>query len=303
MNQLIQVQPGTGANTKVGPRYPRLSRMLRRFLSRRTSALGLIIVVVLVLVTIFAPLIAPYEPSEIVGAINESPSREHLLGTDRLGRDLLTRMIYGARISLLIGVGAQSLSILIGLLTGMLAGYFGGKIDVIVMRIVDIFMAFPFILLAIMIVAAIGPSIRNVIIAVGLTGWTAGSRIVRGEVLRLREEEFIAAAKVLGASSVTILFRHVLPNIVHVAMTLYTIGIGTAIVAEAALSFIGLGVQPPNPSWGLELSFGQARIFTSPHLAIVPSVAIFITVLGFNLLGDGLRDMLDPREASMVEQG
>lgn len=280
----------------------RSKRRIKRLLRRRMSVLGILIVTLVVSVAVFAPIIAPYDPTAMIGDISAPPSIEHPLGTDRLGRDVLTRTMYGARISLLIGIGAQSLSIFLGIVVGMLSGYFGRVVDILLMRVVDIFMAFPFILLAIMIVASIGPSIQNVIIAVGLTGWTGASRIIRGEVLRLREDEFVIAAKALGASHSHILIRHIVPNFLPIAITLYTIGIGTAILAEASLSFVGLGVQPPNPSWGVELAFGQARIFTSPHLAIVPSMAIMLTVLGFNLLGDGLRDALDPRDAGITQQ-
>jgi peptide/nickel transport system permease protein len=278
-------------------------RLLQRFFQRRSSALGLILVILILLAAVAAPLIAPYAVNASVGDLNAPPSYAHALGTDRLGRDVLTRVLYGARISLLIGIGAQSISMAIGIAVGTLTGYFGGKVDLFLMRVVDVFMAFPFILLAMMIVASIGAGVENVIFAVGLTGWTGASRIIRGEVLRVREEEFVLAARALGASHGRILLLHVLPNILHVTITLYTIGIGTAILAESALSFIGLGVQPPDPSWGLELSFGQQRIFTSPHLALVPSLAILITVLGFNLLGDGLRDVLDPRDAGLASHG
>jgi len=277
----------------------RASRFFESFLRRKTAVLGLILVSTITAVAIAAPLISPHPPTEIVGPINGPPARLYPLGTDRVGRDVLTRLIYGTRASLVIGVGAQSLSVLIGLALGMGAGYYGGKTDFVLMRIVDVFMAFPFILLAILVVAAIGPSIENVVIAVGVTSWTGTCRILRGETLRLREETYVEAARVIGASNRRILVRHILPNLVPLAVTLATIGVGTAILSESSLSFLGLGVQPPTPSWGLQLSFAQIVIFSAPHLAIAPTLAIFLTVLGFNLLGDGLRDALDPREATL----
>jgi len=280
----------------------RTHRFIQRFLRRKSAVLGLILVSLVVGAAIAAPLIAPYSLTEAGESINGPPSRLHPLGTDRLGRDLLSRLIYGARVSLLVGVGARSISIIVGIVLGMLAGYYGGKVDIVLMRITDVFMAFPFMLLAILVVAAIGPSLQNVIIAVGLTGWTGSCRILRGEVLRLREQAYVEAGRVVGASNRHILVYHILPNLVPVAVTLYTIGVGTAILAESSLSFLGLGIQPPTPSWGLQLSFGQMVVFSAPHLTIVPSLAIFSTVLGFNLLGDGLRDALDPREATLRGQ-
>jgi len=261
--------------------------------------LGLVFVGLAIAAAIAAALIVPYSPTETVGPINGPPTRLHPLGTDRLGRDALSRLIYGARASLLVGFGARFLSIAIGVVLGVVAGYYGGKMDVVLMRIVDVFMAFPFILLSLTIVAAIGPSMRNVIIAVGLTGWTGTCRILRAETLRLREEAYIEAARTIGASSRRILVYHILPNLVPVMITLGSIGVGTAILAESSLSFLGLGIQPPTPSWGMQLAFGQLVIFNAPHLTIAPSLAIFFTVLGFNLLGDGLRDALDPREATL----
>lgn len=274
-------------------------RILHRFLRRRTAVVGLVVAVLIVIIGLAAPLLAPYSPLEPVGDINGAPTRAHWLGTDRLGRDLMSRLMYGARISLLVGATAQAISVLVGTALGMAAGYYGRAVDVALMRAVDVLMAFPFILVAILVVAAIGASTWNVILAIGLTSWTATARIIRAEVLRLRELDYVHAAKAIGASAPRILGRHLLPNLMSLSVTLGTLGLGTAILAEASLSFLGLGIQPPTPSWGLELSFGQIAIFSAPHQTVGPSIAIFLTVLSFNLLGDGLRDALDPRDATL----
>jgi ABC-type dipeptide/oligopeptide/nickel transport system permease subunit len=273
--------------------------MLRRFVKRRTALIGFFLAAAIVLIGVSAPLLAPFSRDAVVAAINEAPSRTYWLGTDRLGRDLLTRLIYGTRTTLWVGFLAQSISMLLGVGLGMLAGYNGGAFDVAAMRVVDVFMAFPFILIAILVVAAIGASTTNVIIAIGLTSWTATARIVRAEVLRMREEQFVEAARAAGASLTRILQHHVLPNLISICVTLGTLGLGTAILAEASLSFLGLGIQPPATTWGVELSYGQLTIFSSPVQTIAPAAAIFLTVLAFNLIGDGLRDALDPRDASL----
>ncbi len=282
-----------------GLRPSEAARVFRRFLRRRTAVGGLAIAVAIMAVGLLAPILAPYSPVEPAGDINGPPSRQHWLGTDRLGRDLLSRLIYGARISLLVGTTAQTISVLLGTALGMAAGYFGRAVDIALMRVVDVLMAFPFILVAILVVAAVGPSTMNVILAIGLTSWTATTRIIRAEVLRVREQEFVLAAKAIGASAQRVLGRHIFPNLLSLSVTLGTLGLGTAILAEASLSFLGLGIQPPTPSWGLELSYGQIMIFSAPYQTIGPSVAIFLTVMAFNLLGDGLRDALDPRDATM----
>lgn len=293
--RLVRVEQGTiGSPRSVGH-----SRVLRRFLRRRTALFGLVIALLIAGVAALGPAIAPFSPEESVGDINSPPSRAHLLGTDRLGRDLFSRLIAGARISLAVGFTAQLISVVVGTWLGLVAGYYGRRVDLVVTRVVDVFMAFPFILIAILVVAAIGPSTWNVILAIGLTSWTATARIIRGEVLRLRELEFISAVRALGASNARILTRHLLPNLISMSVTLGTLGLGTAIIAEASLSFLGLGIQPPAASWGLELSYGQLTVFSAPIQTVAPSVAIFLTVLGFNLLGDGLRDALDPRGASL----
>jgi peptide/nickel transport system permease protein len=284
------------------PQQSRIRVALRRFLPRRIAVLGAILIFIVVAAAIAAPIIAPYPPDRTVARPTQGPSWEHLLGTDEVGRDVLSRTIYGARASLIVGVGAQLLSATIGVALGMLAGYFGGARDTILMRIVDIFMAFPFILLAILFVAALGPSTRNVILAIGLTAWTTTCRMIRAQTLALREETYVDAARAIGASNVRILFFHLMPNLVPLTIVMFTIGIGYAIIAESSLSFLGLGIQPPTASWGKTLSFGQTVVFSAPHLTYVPTLAIVATVLGFNLFGDGLRDAIDPRESTFRGQ-
>lgn len=284
-----------GMRSRAGAR-----RMIRALRRRWISGFGLVLVIILLVVAIFAPLIAPYSPLKLMGPITAPPNASHWLGTDQLGRDELSRIIFGARASLVVAVAASALSLFVGGVIGMLAGYYGRAVDIVLMRIVDVFMAFPFIILAILIVAAIGPGTRNVILAIGLTGWTATARILRGETLRIREEGFVDATRSLGASNPRILLFHVVPSLASMAMTLGSIGIGTAIISEASLSFLGLGIRPPTPDWGLDLSFGREFVFSSPLLTIAPAVAILLAALGFNLLGDGLRDVLDPRANTLV---
>ena len=223
------------------------------------------------------------------------PSPGHLLGTDHLGRDLLGRLIYGARISLLVALVSVGLSSLIGVTLGLLAGYYGGWTESVVMRIVDVFLAFPAILLALALVAVLGAGVGSVIIALALVFWTQYARIVRAATLAEREKAYVEAARAIGAGDGHILFRHILPNIVSPVVILATLGMGTAVVAESTLSFLGLGVQPPAPSWGWTLSFGTRYLRDAPHIATFSGLAIMATVLGFNLLGDGIRDLLDPK--------
>jgi peptide/nickel transport system permease protein len=218
-----------------------------------------------------------------------------VLGTDAVGRDVLARLIFGTRISLQVGVVAVGIAATLGTAVGLVAGYYGRWIDGLLMRAVDVFLAFPLIVLAIAIIAVLGPSLVNVMIALGLVAWTTYARVVRGQVLVLRELDFVQAARAMGTSDGRIIVRHILPNALAPVIVLSTLGMATAIIAEAALSFLGLGVQPPTPSWGTMLNEGRAFLRTAPHISTLPGLAIMITVLGFNFLGDGLRDALDPR--------
>jgi peptide/nickel transport system permease protein len=223
------------------------------------------------------------------------PSPAHLLGTDHIGRDLLARLVYGARISLLVALISVGAASLIGVTLGLLAGYYGGWTESLVMRIVDVFLAFPAILLALALVAVLGAGAGSVIVALALVFWTQYARVVRAATLAEREKAYVEAARAIGAGDGHILFRHILPNIVSPVVILATLGMGTAVVAESTLSFLGMGVQPPAPSWGWTLAFGTRYLRDAPHIATFSGLAIMATVLGFNLLGDGIRDMLDPK--------
>jgi peptide/nickel transport system permease protein len=254
------------------------------------------IVAVVVLGALFAPVLAPDDPEQMNMPLRlDGPSLRHPMGTDQFGRDLYTRILYGARISLSVALTAVALSVVIGVGVGLVSGYYGGLLDLLAQRLVDIFLAFPVLLLAIALVAALGPSPRNVVLALGLVGWTAYTRLVRVDVMALKNREFVQAARVSGASDARVILRHILPNVLSPVLVLATLGVGFAIVAESGLSFLGLGVQPPKPSWGWTVAFGTRFLRTAPHLSTFPGIAIMVTVLGFNLLGDGLRDVLDPR--------
>jgi peptide/nickel transport system permease protein len=257
---------------------------------------GLAIVIVAVLAAVAGPSIARYDPaSQTLSERLEPPSRSHVLGLDELGRDILARLVAGARISLAVGLVVVSVSSLIGMALGSIAGYFGGVVDDIISRVVDVLMAFPGILLAIALVAVLGPSLTNVILALCVIGWVGYARLVRGQVLRARELEYVQAARALGANSARIVIRHVLPTAFPAVIVQATLGMAGAIIAEASLSFLGLGVQPPTPSWGTMLDAGRSHLFDAPHLTLFPGLAIATLVLGFNFLGDGLRDRLDPK--------
>jgi peptide/nickel transport system permease protein len=269
----------------------------RRLRRHRLAMLGLGIIVGIVLLAIFAPLIAPADPLAIDYAHPAAPpgAGGHLLGTDAVGRDILARLIYGTRISLQVGLVAVGIAATLGTTVGLAAGYYGGWVDSVLMRTVDVFLAFPVIVLAIGIIAVLGPSLGNVVIALGLVAWTTYARVVRGQVLVLRELDFVHAARAMGVGDWRLLTRHILPNTLAPIIVLATVGMATAIIAEAALSFLGLGVQPPTPSWGTMLNEGRGFLRTAPHISTFPGLAIMLTVLGFNFLGDGLRDALDPR--------
>lgn len=270
----------------------------RQFRRNRLALAGLAIIVLLYLVALLAPLIAPYDPiaqEDIARTSYLSPRAENLLGTDRFGRDVLSRIIYGARISLAIGFIATVISITIGTLFGALAGYFGGKVDSLIMRFTDMVLAFPRLVLLIMIVALFGPSLTMIILVLGLTQWPGTTRIVRGDVLSLREREFIHAAQALGMGRTRIIMRHLIPNVLAPVIVAATLGIGNTIVMEAGLAFLGLGVPAPTPTWGSMVSEGRDNLLGAWWVATFPGLVIVLVVLAFNLVGDGLRDALDPR--------
>jgi peptide/nickel transport system permease protein len=259
------------------------------------TRVGSAIVILAVVVAIIGPLLTPFDPaSQELPLRLAGPTGTHLFGLDELGRDILARVLAGAQISLLVGLIVVSVSSTIGIFFGAVAGYFGGRVDEIISRVIDVLLAFPGLLLAIALVAVLGPSLGNVILALSLIGWVGYARLVRGQVLRAREFEFVQAARALGAPTERILLRHIIPTTLPAVTVQATLGMGAAILAEAALSFLGLGVQPPTPSWGTMLNGGRAHLLDAPHLTIFPGIAIAVLVLGFNFLGDGLRDALDP---------
>lgn len=266
------------------------------FKSPMVMAGGLIVVFVAVL-AIFAPYITPYNPADIdLDAILMPPSLTHLMGTDALGRDVLTRMLYGARISLLVGFVAVGISVAIGVVFGVLAGYYGKWVDGLIMRFVDVMLCFPSFFLILAVIAFLDPSIMNIMIVIGLTSWMGVTRLVRAEFLRLREQEYVLASRLQGTSDKKIMWRVILPNALTPVWVNVTLGIAGAILVESGLSFLGIGIQPPTPSWGNILTDGKANIEVAWWLSFFPGLAILITVLGYNLLGEGLRDELDPRQ-------
>jgi ABC-type dipeptide/oligopeptide/nickel transport system permease subunit len=267
-----------------------------RFRRNRLALVGLALVIVLAASAVLAPWVAPYDPArQSLIEKRARPGGKFVLGADEFGRDILSRVIYGSRVALLVGLLSASIAVLGGLVLGTIAGFSGGWLDAVMMRGLEILLAFPYLLLALAIVAALGPGALNTTIAVGIWGVPAVTRIVRGSVLALRETEYVGAARALGASTTALLGRHILPNIVPGLIVYATLFMANAILLEAALSFLGLGVQPPTASWGLMVSTGRDVLLVAPHVATVPGLAIMVAVLAFNLVGDGLRDALDPR--------
>ena len=280
-------------------RSPRSSLFLdamRRLFRNKLAIAGMVIMGTFLLTAVFAPLIAPYDPiKQDLIMRRRPPSQEHWFGRDDLGRDILSRIIFGARLSLQVGVLSVGFAIVIGALIGAASGYGGGWVDSIVMRIMDILLAFPALLLAIAIVTILGPGLINMLYAIGIVSIPAYARIVRASVLSVREQDYILAARAIGVPPRRLLFRNILPNCLTPLIVQGTLGIGTAILDAAGLSFLGLGARPPRPEWGAMLGQGRYSMFTAPHIVMFPGIAIMLTVLGFNLLGDGLRDALDPK--------
>lgn len=269
----------------------------KRLLRDKTAMFGLYIIIFLVLIALFAPILSPYHPIEDFSLAEafQGPSMKHWFGTDWMGRDILSRVLYGSRISLTIGLASRVVTLSIGITLGALAGYFRGKVDMIIMRLVEVMDAFPNFLFAIAISVAIGRGIYTVFFALGFVGWSGMARLIRGQVLAYRESEFVESARSLGASNFRIIFKEILPNCMAPVIISTTMGISSAIMSEAALSFLGLGAQPPTPTWGSMMNLGRQYIITQPHMILFPGLAIVLTVYGFNLFGDGLRDVLDPR--------
>ena len=268
---------------------------IRVFRKNKMAMVGLLLVSLLFLVAFFIPIISPHDPYRV--ALDEQflpPSSSYWLGTDNFGRDLLTRILYGARISLLVGIVPSFISLMIGAVMGIVSGYYGGKIDFIIMRLADTMIAFPSLLLAMVVMYTLGANLFNIFIALSLVGWAGVARVVRSQTLALKEKEFIEAARAVGTTRAKIMVRHIFPNIVPTLIVLFSLSIPEAIMWESSLSFLGVGVQPPEASWGLLVAKGKEYLFASPLVAIMPGVAILITVLAFNFIGDGLRDALDP---------
>ena len=262
----------------------------------RLAAVGLGIVALLVVCAVLAPVISPYEPNRqrLLEAL-QGPSAEHLLGTDENGRDVLSRVLYGARVSLAAGIFSVSIALVLGVLSGIVSGYFAGRLDHVIMRVMDALLAFPTLVLALAITAALGPGLRNAMIAIGIVYTPLFARLVRGQVLSVREREFVEAARTVGAGHGRIMLRHILPNVMAPIIVQVSLSIALAILAEATLSFLGLGVQPPEPSWGSMVSRGKDYLDQAPWLAFAPGGAILLAVMGFNFVGDAIRDALDPR--------
>jgi peptide/nickel transport system permease protein len=283
-------------------RVTRGQKVLRKLLENKGAVFGLIMVLGVIFSAIFAPLISPHDPilQDVekrllppLGQAGADPN--YLLGTDQLGRDIVSRLIYGARISIVVSVSAVVFSAFLGTIIGLFSGFYGGKIDSVFMRLADVQLAFPFILLAIAIIAVLGPNLQNIIIVMGITGWVIYARVVRAEVLSLREKEYVMAVRALGGSNGRIIFNHLLPNVVPPIIVIITLEMARMIIMEAALSFLGLGIQPPTPTWGGMLADGRVYLVTSWWLATFPGLVIMLVVLGINLLGNWLRDILDPR--------
>ncbi|MCL1925612.1 MAG: ABC transporter permease [Syntrophorhabdaceae bacterium] len=269
---------------------------LRRLSRNPLAVAGAVVILFFLVMALFPKCFSEHDPNRInILRILDPPSARHLLGTDDLGRDVLARMVYGARISLSVGFVAESIAIGIGLIVGLLAGYYGGRADAVLMRFVDIMLCFPSFFLILSVVAFIGPSIWNIMIIIGITGWMGVARLVRAETLSLKERDFVVAARAQGAGAARIMFRHILPNTLAPILVAATLGVAGAILVESSLSFLGIGVQPPTPSWGNILTAGKDNIEFAWWLSLFPGLAIFVTVLGYNLLGEGIRDAVDPR--------
>jgi peptide/nickel transport system permease protein len=277
-------------------KYSPKTLFLKRFQKNKLAVAGGIIVMSLFFIAVLAPLLSPFSPNEIDRKeILEPPSLTHPFGTDDLGRDLLSRMIWGARISLAVGFVAVGIATLIGMISGALAGYYGGWTDRVIMRFIDIMLSIPTFFLILAVIAFVGPSIWNIMIVIGVTSWMGVARLVRAEFLSIKEREYVLAAKALGANDIRIIFGHIMINSLAPVLVSAVLGVASAVLVESALSFLGLGVQPPTPSWGNILTLGKDNIEIAWWLSVYPGLAILVTVLGYNLLGEGIRDSIDPR--------
>lgn len=287
----------TSQHTRI--RTNRASKGLQRFLRNRLAVFGFFVILIFVLLAVLAPWITPYAPAEVNFAqIRSSPSRQHWLGTDELGRDTFTRVLYGARVSLSVSIASVFVAMMIGATLGMVAGFMGGWTDELIMRIIDAMLALPFLVLAIALAAILGPTLQNTIIAISIISVPPFARITRGQVLSEKAKDYVQASLALGARSARTLFAHILPNILSVIVVQASLSLAIAVLAESALSFLGLGVQPPTPSWGSMLNTSRGYLGTQPWMAFAPGTAIFLVILALNLIGDGIRDIFDPKSSS-----
>lgn len=284
-----------GHSADIGESDTWLDKIKQLVRQNKLAAFSAVVILAIILIAVFAPLVAPYDPAaQSLRDRLSPPSLEHWLGTDRLGRDNLSRIIYGARVSLVIGLVPTFISMVIGTILGLFAGYYGGKTDFVIMRLADIMLAFPSLLLAMVVMYTLGGGIVNIFIALSLVNWASTARVVRAQTLSLKEAEYVEAARSMGVKKTTIIFRHILPNCLPSLIVLFTLNIPAAILSESSLSFLGVGAQPPSSSWGLAVTEGKKYLFSEPWIPLAPSFAIMILVMAFNFLGDGLRDVLDP---------
>lgn len=296
MSTIANPQETAKAPVPLPKRKAKGAGLAKALIKNKMSLIGGSIVLIYIILAALAPVISPYDPYEI-DLVNklQAPSADHIMGTDDKGRDIFSRILYGSQLSLAVGFVSVFIGALFGIILGIVSGYYGGWVDTIIMRFIDVLLAFPGLLLALAIVSALGPSLINVMIAVGVFSVPTFARIVRGSTLSVKKMEYIDAIRVLGASDVKIIFVHILPNIMSPIIVQGTLRLATSILSVAGLSFLGMGAQPPTPEWGAMLSDGRDFLFTAPHIALFPGIAIALIVLGFNLFGDGLRDALDPR--------
>lgn len=278
--------------------------MFKQIMMQKSGLVGLVLAGLVLLCALFAPWIAPHDPYEMnMDDALEPPNAAHPMGTDVFGRDVMSRLIYGARISMEVSILSRLIALVIGTVLGLVAGYFGGKLDSLIMRLADVTLAYPALLLLIAVIAAVGPSRTSLILSLGIVGWAAVARIVRAQVLSIKEREFVMAVKSLGGRDGGILFRHLLPNCMSQLIIIFSMGLGMGIMAESSMSFLGLGAQPPLPSWGSMISSGLDYLRVAPWLSLSPGIGITLAVLGFNLLGDAFRDVLDPKLRNLEARG
>ncbi|MGP7818330.1 oligopeptide ABC transporter permease [Niallia sp. 01092] len=285
------------AKEQLGAEESYLKLITKRFFKHKLAVVGLVIFTLIALIAIFAPILAPHNPYSVDGEFAAAPSSDHILGTDEVGRDLFSRLLYAARVSLSVGVGAVAIYVAIGTVLGAIAGYFGKWVDMVIMRITDVFMSFPYLMVILVLVSIMGPKLINVIFVLGLLGWPSIARLVRGSVLSIKQMDYVKAGVALGYSTPKIVFQHILPNCIAPILVNATFGIASAIIMEASLSFLGMGVQPPTASWGNMLTEAQSItvLASQPWLWIPPGIMILLSVLSINFMGDGLRDAMDPK--------